>query len=58
MNDRLSQVAGLDSLKVFGNHFFIETACLGYSFYIGSSCWTWPFGQVARLDRLSEIFKD
>ena len=57
MNDRLSQVAGLDSLKVFGNHLFIETDFLGYSFYIGSSCWTWPVGQVARLDRLSESFK-
>ena len=59
MNDRLSQVAGLDSLKVFGNYLFIETAFLWYSFYIGSrSCWTWPVGQVAGLDRLSELFKD
>ena len=46
MNDRLSQVAELDSLKVFGNYLFIETDFLGYNFYIGSSCWTWPFGQV------------
>ena len=58
MNDRLSQVAGLDSLKAFGNCLFKETDFLGYSFYIGSSCWNWPFGQVARLDRLSELFKD
>ena len=57
MNDRLSQVAGLDSLKVFGNCLFIETDFLGYSFDIGSSCWTWPFGQVAGLDRLSELIK-
>ena len=46
MNDRLSQVAELDSLKVFGNYLFIEIDFLGYNFYIGSSCWTWPFGQV------------
>ena len=57
MNDRLSQVAGLDSLKIFGNYLFLETAFLGYSFYIGSSGWTWPVGQVARLDRLSELIK-
>ena len=55
MNDRLSQVAGLDSLKVSSNYLFIETAFLGYSFYIALSCWTWPVGQVAGLDRLSEF---
>ena len=58
MNDRLSQVAGLDSLKVFGNYLLIETDFLGYSFYIWSSCWSWPVGQNAGLDRLSEFFKD
>ena len=57
MKDRLSQVAGLDSLKVFGKSLFIETDFLGYSFYIGSSFRTWPVGQVARLDRLSELIK-
>ena len=58
MNDRLNQIAGLDSLKVSGNYLFIETAFLGYSLYIGLSCWTWPVGQVAGFDRLSELFKD
>ena len=58
MNDRLSQIAGLDSLKVSGNYLFIETAFLGYSLYIGSSFWTWPVGQVVGLDRLSEFFKN
>ena len=57
MNDRLSQVAGLDSLKVFVYYLFIETAFLGYSFYIGSSCRTWQVRQVAGLDRLSELIK-
>ena len=46
MNDRLSQVAGIDSLKVFGNCLFIETDFLAYSFFIGSRCWTWRIGQV------------
>ena len=46
MNVRLSQVARLDSLKVFGIYLFIETDFLRYNFYIGPGCWTWPFGQV------------
>ena len=35
MNDRLSQVAGLDSLKIFGNYLFLETAFLGTVFLYG-----------------------
>ena len=43
MNDRLSQVAGLDSLNFFGNYLFIETAICGVQFFIMSRWWILVF---------------